>query len=166
MLCGDSNGKEIQKRRDICIHTMADSLHCTVETNTTLWRNYTPIKINLKKESGWDYYYLNLPTPTPGLCSGTENCTFCFKVASQRELFSTLICTVPISPKHHGMWKWPLLQPDSGKKNVLTHKRWKFTKFLERLRSVSHSVVSNSLQPYELYNSLGFSIHGIRQAEY
>ena len=35
MLCGDLNGKEIQKRGDICICT-ADSLHCTIETNTTL----------------------------------------------------------------------------------------------------------------------------------
>ena len=29
------NGKEIQKREDICIR-IADSLCCTVETNTTL----------------------------------------------------------------------------------------------------------------------------------
>ena len=35
MLCGDLNGKEIQKRGDICIR-IADSLCCTVETNTTL----------------------------------------------------------------------------------------------------------------------------------
>ena len=28
-------GKEIQKPRDICIH-VADSLHCTAETNTAL----------------------------------------------------------------------------------------------------------------------------------
>ena len=35
MLCGDLNGKEIQKRGDICIH-MADSLCCTADTNTTL----------------------------------------------------------------------------------------------------------------------------------
>ena len=32
---GDINGKEIQKRWEICIH-IADSLHCTAETNTTL----------------------------------------------------------------------------------------------------------------------------------
>ena len=31
MLCGDLNGKESQKRGDICIH-IADSLHCTAET--------------------------------------------------------------------------------------------------------------------------------------
>ena len=30
MLCGDLNGKKIQKRRDICIHN-ANSLYCTVE---------------------------------------------------------------------------------------------------------------------------------------
>ena len=28
---------------------IADSLCCTAETNTTLYSNYTPIKINLKK---------------------------------------------------------------------------------------------------------------------
>ena len=31
----DLNGKEIQKRGEICIHT-ADSLCCMAETNTTL----------------------------------------------------------------------------------------------------------------------------------
>lgn len=35
MLCGDLSRKEIQERRDTCIHA-ADSLRCTVETNTTL----------------------------------------------------------------------------------------------------------------------------------
>ena len=40
MLCGDLSRKEIQgfpwkERRDTCIHA-ADSLCCTVETNTTL----------------------------------------------------------------------------------------------------------------------------------
>ena len=34
VLCGDPNGKEIQRREDICIH-IADSLCCTVETNIT-----------------------------------------------------------------------------------------------------------------------------------
>ena len=48
MLCGDQNGKEIQKRGDICI-CIADSLCCTVETNTILQSNYTPIKIFLKR---------------------------------------------------------------------------------------------------------------------
>ena len=33
MHSGDLNGKEIQKRGDICV---ADSFCCTVETNTTL----------------------------------------------------------------------------------------------------------------------------------
>ena len=44
MLCGDLNGKGIQKLGDIytCI---ADSLCCTVETNIALESNYTPIKI-------------------------------------------------------------------------------------------------------------------------
>ena len=56
MLCGDLNGKEIQKRGDICI-CIADSLCCTTETNSTLWSNYTPVKIKKKnKENGatWD----------------------------------------------------------------------------------------------------------------
>ena len=35
VLCGDLNGKEIQKRGDIYI-CIADSFGCTVETNTTL----------------------------------------------------------------------------------------------------------------------------------
>ena len=35
MLCGDLNGKEIQKREDICIH-IADLLFHMEETNTTL----------------------------------------------------------------------------------------------------------------------------------
>ena len=50
MLCGDLNGKKIQKRGDICI-CIADSLCCTAETNTALLSNYTPIKINLKKRN-------------------------------------------------------------------------------------------------------------------
>ena len=33
MHCGDLNGKEIQKRGDICV---TDSFCCTAETNTTL----------------------------------------------------------------------------------------------------------------------------------
>ena len=51
MLSGDLNGKEIQKRGNICIH-IADSLCCTAETNTTLQSNYTPLKINFKKRVG------------------------------------------------------------------------------------------------------------------
>ena len=40
MLCGDldgwdGEGREVQEGGDICIH-IADSLHCTSETNTTL----------------------------------------------------------------------------------------------------------------------------------
>ena len=42
MLCGDLNGKEIQKRGVVCI-CIADSLFCTVDANT-LQSNYTPIK--------------------------------------------------------------------------------------------------------------------------
>ena len=41
MLCDDldvwggGSGREVQEGGDICIH-IADSLHCTAETNTTL----------------------------------------------------------------------------------------------------------------------------------
>ena len=35
ILCGDLNGKEIQKRVDICIR-IANSLHCSAEANITL----------------------------------------------------------------------------------------------------------------------------------
>ena len=41
MNCGDLNGKEVQKEGGICI-SVADSLCCTVKTNTTLLSNYTP----------------------------------------------------------------------------------------------------------------------------
>ena len=49
VLCGDLNGKEIQKRGDICSH-LADSLCSTAETTTALCRNCTPIKLGEKKE--------------------------------------------------------------------------------------------------------------------
>ena len=35
MLCGDLNGKEIQKRGGMCVH-IAESLCCRVEINITL----------------------------------------------------------------------------------------------------------------------------------
>ena len=48
-----ANGREIQKRGDTCI-CIAESLCCRVETNTTMYSNYTPIKINFKKlPSSW-----------------------------------------------------------------------------------------------------------------
>ena len=50
MLCGDLNGKEIQKRMDICTQAV-DSLCCTSEVNTTLQRNYFN-KI-FKRKSTW-----------------------------------------------------------------------------------------------------------------
>ena len=39
---GGEGGTEVQEGSKICVH-MADSLHCTVETSTTLQSNYTPI---------------------------------------------------------------------------------------------------------------------------
>ena len=44
MLCGDLDGKEIQKRGEIYIY-IADSLCCMAETNMTLYSNYDPIKL-------------------------------------------------------------------------------------------------------------------------
>ena len=41
------DGREFQEGGDICIH-IADSLHCTAETNSTLYSNYTLIK-----KMGW-----------------------------------------------------------------------------------------------------------------
>ena len=50
MLCDDLEcwdwgwgGREFQEGGDICIH-ISDSLHCTAETNSTLYSNYTLIK--------------------------------------------------------------------------------------------------------------------------
>jgi len=45
MLCGDLNGRAIQKRGDMCI---ADSLCCTAENNITLESNYAPINFSTK----------------------------------------------------------------------------------------------------------------------
>ena len=42
-------GGKSKREGDICI-CMADSFCCAVEANTTSESNYTPIKINLKKE--------------------------------------------------------------------------------------------------------------------
>ena len=44
-LCGDLDGKEIQKSGNIRRHT-TDSLCCTAETDTALQSKYTPIEIN------------------------------------------------------------------------------------------------------------------------
>ena len=46
---GDLNGKEIQKRGDICTH-IAGSFFCAAETNTTLSSSYAPVKLNLKNK--------------------------------------------------------------------------------------------------------------------
>jgi len=44
MICGDLNGKEVQKRGDTCT-CRVDLLCCTEETVTTLESNYTPITL-------------------------------------------------------------------------------------------------------------------------
>ena len=46
VLCGELNGKKIKKNSgDLCI-SIADAHRYTVEMNTTLQSNYTPIKTN------------------------------------------------------------------------------------------------------------------------
>ena len=42
MLCGDLDGKEIQKRGDICIQ-IADSLCCTAEIDDTVKQLCVPV---------------------------------------------------------------------------------------------------------------------------
>ena len=42
VIYSDLNGKEIQKRQDICIH-LADSLCCTVKIDIAVQSNQTPI---------------------------------------------------------------------------------------------------------------------------
>ena len=58
VLCADLNGKEIKKRGDICIH-IVDSLCHTVETNTTLQSNYTPIKIRINFKNSYLWMHLS-----------------------------------------------------------------------------------------------------------
>lgn len=74
VLCGELNGKEIQKREEICVHIgdsfhcgkeiqkrgemcvhIGDSFHCTVESNTTLLDNYTSIK-KKKRNQGFSWW--------------------------------------------------------------------------------------------------------------
>ena len=45
MLCNNLHGKEIQKRRTVCIR-IADSFCCSADTNTTLQSDYTTVKNN------------------------------------------------------------------------------------------------------------------------
>ena len=47
MHCRDLNGKEIQGRGDVRVRT-ADSCCSSVETDTALYNNSTPIKNNFK----------------------------------------------------------------------------------------------------------------------
>ena len=79
MLCGDLNGKDIQKRGAMCIH-IAGSLCFTVETNSALSNNYTcvhakslqscptlqpheaPLPMGFSRQAYWS----GLPFPVPG----------------------------------------------------------------------------------------------------
>ena len=65
MLCNDLEGLdgggvgmgERFREQRLCIH-VADSLHCTAETNKKLYSNYTPIKNLIKskiKPISWNY---------------------------------------------------------------------------------------------------------------
>ena len=71
MLCGDLNGKEMQKKKkDICIGT-TDSLCCTEEAKTTLESNYTKKKErereraeqgnNITRPTGEEAQHIGLP---------------------------------------------------------------------------------------------------------
>ena len=54
-------GREAQEGKGTRIH-IADSLHCTAETNTILSSNYTPIKINVSASSLVAQTVKRLPT--------------------------------------------------------------------------------------------------------
>ena len=55
--------RKSKKRGHIRIH-IADSLCCTIETNTTLWNNFTPIK-KRPKEPQHIHIYLNSQEMSP-----------------------------------------------------------------------------------------------------
>jgi len=60
MLCGDLNGKEIQKRDDICIH-IVDSLHPAAVTVKQLYPNKKQTKNIVKqKKKVFHSYYFNI----------------------------------------------------------------------------------------------------------
>jgi len=54
MLCYSLNKKGVWGRMDICI-CMAESLHCSLETITTLLISYTPNKIKSLKKNKMDF---------------------------------------------------------------------------------------------------------------
>ena len=76
MLCGDLNGKAIQKTEDICLY-MADSLCCTAENNIILSRNYTPIKFFLKTESAPTMLFVSF-APLPLILFLSFSCSLLF----------------------------------------------------------------------------------------
>ena len=47
--CDDLNRKKVQKGEEFTHTHTANSFCPTIETNATLWSNYTPIKINFIK---------------------------------------------------------------------------------------------------------------------
>ena len=55
-LCGNLDGRGVWERMDTCIY-VAESLHCSSETITTLLIDYTPIQNKkLKKKKMWYTY--------------------------------------------------------------------------------------------------------------
>ena len=65
MLCGDLDGKELQKRGGLCVH-VAGSLHSAAESSTALRNSCSPIKVSLKKKDSISIlqcFYFNWRTP-------------------------------------------------------------------------------------------------------
>ena len=60
----------VREGRDICIH-IADSLHCTAETNTALQSNYTSIKKKNPSHTGFGSFRSSTQVPDllPFMCS-------------------------------------------------------------------------------------------------
>ena len=60
MYCDDMNGKEVQKGG---IYAYICLIHfTTVETNTTLQSNYSPIKINFSKKAIYSSHFIRHTT--------------------------------------------------------------------------------------------------------
>ena len=64
MLCGDLNGKEVQKGGDICIH-IADLLCCNVETNTYCKVTILKLKKSFKGHVSFEETWLRPSSALP-----------------------------------------------------------------------------------------------------
>ena len=135
MLCGDLNGKEIQKRGDLykCI---ADSLCYTLETNTTLQSNYTLIKINLKKKEK-TYYNGIFEKQDTKLCMESDkgNVSDFFKRQSMKLKWKEISVLPPPKQWESEIFKASVditlslnswMRQNSGLENISTHTQiWK-----------------------------------------